>query len=113
MQLLVLGATSDIAKETARQFAQAEGANVYLAGRDLAALELLARDIEARSQVKASVVPFDAADFASHAAFYAALDPKPDVVLLAFGLLGEYIGRIYQEVRDRPRFVVKRIHKQL
>jgi len=32
---------------------------------------------------------------------------------IAFGLLGEYIGRIYQEVRDRPRFVVKRIHKQL
>jgi undecaprenyl-phosphate 4-deoxy-4-formamido-L-arabinose transferase len=32
---------------------------------------------------------------------------------MAFGLLGEYIGRIYQEVRDRPRFVVKRIHKQL
>ncbi len=32
---------------------------------------------------------------------------------VAFGLLGEYIGRIYQEVRDRPRFVVKRIHKQL
>jgi len=30
---------------------------------------------------------------------------------LAFGLLGEYIGRIYQEVRDRPRFVVKKIHK--
>ncbi len=32
---------------------------------------------------------------------------------LAFGLLGEYIGRIYQEVRDRPRYVVKKIHKQL
>lgn len=32
---------------------------------------------------------------------------------MAFGLLGEYIGRIYQEVRDRPRFVVKRIHKRL
>ncbi len=30
---------------------------------------------------------------------------------LAFGLLGEYIGRIYQEVRDRPRYVVKKIHK--
>nr|WP_320132964.1 glycosyltransferase [uncultured Holophaga sp.] len=30
---------------------------------------------------------------------------------LAFGLLGEYIGRIYQEVRDRPRYVVKRIHR--
>lgn len=31
---------------------------------------------------------------------------------MAFGLLGEYIGRIYQEVRDRPRFVIKRVHKQ-
>jgi undecaprenyl-phosphate 4-deoxy-4-formamido-L-arabinose transferase len=30
---------------------------------------------------------------------------------LAFGLLGEYIGRIYQEVRDRPRYVVKKLHK--
>jgi len=29
---------------------------------------------------------------------------------LAFGLLGEYIGRIYQEVRDRPRYVIKRHH---
>jgi undecaprenyl-phosphate 4-deoxy-4-formamido-L-arabinose transferase len=32
---------------------------------------------------------------------------------LAFGLLGEYIGRIYQEVRDRPRYVVKKVHKVL
>jgi undecaprenyl-phosphate 4-deoxy-4-formamido-L-arabinose transferase len=31
---------------------------------------------------------------------------------IAFGLLGEYIGRIYQEVRDRPRYVVKKIHKK-
>ena len=30
---------------------------------------------------------------------------------LAFGLLGEYIGRIYQEVRDRPRYVVKKHHR--
>jgi undecaprenyl-phosphate 4-deoxy-4-formamido-L-arabinose transferase len=29
---------------------------------------------------------------------------------LAFGLLGEYIGRIYQEVRDRPRYMVKKVH---
>lgn len=31
---------------------------------------------------------------------------------LAFGLLGEYIGRIYEEVRARPRYVIKRIHRQ-
>ena len=30
---------------------------------------------------------------------------------IAFGLLGEYIGRIYQEVRDRPRYMVKKVHQ--
>jgi undecaprenyl-phosphate 4-deoxy-4-formamido-L-arabinose transferase len=29
---------------------------------------------------------------------------------LAFGILGEYLGRIYGEVRKRPRFVVRRFH---
>jgi undecaprenyl-phosphate 4-deoxy-4-formamido-L-arabinose transferase len=29
---------------------------------------------------------------------------------IAFGLLGEYIGRIYEEVRDRPRYMVKKVH---
>ncbi len=31
------------------------------------------------------------------------------IVLLGLGIVGEYIGRIYQEVRKRPRFVVKRV----
>lgn len=31
---------------------------------------------------------------------------------LAFGLLGEYIGRIYSEVRRRPRFVIENIHAE-
>ncbi len=31
-------------------------------------------------------------------------------MFLALGLLGEYIGRIYVEVRDRPRYMVKRVH---
>ncbi len=29
---------------------------------------------------------------------------------LAFGLLGEYLGRIYAEVRRRPRFIVRHVH---
>ncbi len=29
--------------------------------------------------------------------------------LLGLGILGEYIGRIYQEVRQRPRFVIRRL----
>lgn len=31
------------------------------------------------------------------------------ICLLGLGILGEYIGRIYQEVRRRPRFVIKDI----
>jgi undecaprenyl-phosphate 4-deoxy-4-formamido-L-arabinose transferase len=31
------------------------------------------------------------------------------IVLFGLGMVGEYIGRIYQEVRKRPRFVVRQI----
>lgn len=31
------------------------------------------------------------------------------IVLLGLGVVGEYVGRIYQEVRKRPRFVIKEI----
>lgn len=31
------------------------------------------------------------------------------ICLLGLGILGEYIGRIYQEVRRRPRFVIRNI----
>jgi undecaprenyl-phosphate 4-deoxy-4-formamido-L-arabinose transferase len=29
------------------------------------------------------------------------------VVLMAIGVMGEYVGRIYQEVRKRPRFIIR------
>jgi undecaprenyl-phosphate 4-deoxy-4-formamido-L-arabinose transferase len=31
------------------------------------------------------------------------------VILFGIGLLGEYIGRIFQQVRARPRYVVQTI----
>jgi undecaprenyl-phosphate 4-deoxy-4-formamido-L-arabinose transferase len=31
------------------------------------------------------------------------------IVLFGLGVVGEYVGRIYQEVRKRPRFVIRSI----
>jgi undecaprenyl-phosphate 4-deoxy-4-formamido-L-arabinose transferase len=33
-------------------------------------------------------------------------------VILGMGIIGEYVGRIYQEVRRRPRFVIRHIYEQ-
>jgi undecaprenyl-phosphate 4-deoxy-4-formamido-L-arabinose transferase len=32
------------------------------------------------------------------------------IVIFGIGLVGEYVGRIYQEVRRRPRYVIRRVH---
>jgi len=34
------------------------------------------------------------------------------ILLFGIGLLGEYVGRIYQEVRDRPRYLIRGILEQ-
>jgi undecaprenyl-phosphate 4-deoxy-4-formamido-L-arabinose transferase len=31
------------------------------------------------------------------------------VMLFGVGLVGEYVGRIYQQVRDRPRFTIRAV----
>jgi decaprenylphospho-beta-D-erythro-pentofuranosid-2-ulose 2-reductase len=89
MHLLVLGANSEIATAVAHCFASEEGADVTLASRDIERLEKKAGDIAIRHRVKARAIAFDACDTASHRAFYEALDPKPDCVVVAFGMLGD------------------------
>ena len=89
MNLLILGGNSEIALALAHLFAEKHGAHITLASRDTALLEKKAKDLELRYQVTARAVPFDAQDFDSHEKFYAGLDPKPDVALLAFGVLGD------------------------
>jgi len=35
------------------------------------------------------------------------------VALFGIGLLGEYVGRIYQQVRERPRYLIQAILERL
>ena len=89
MNLLVLGANSDMAQAIARKFAQAEEANLYLASRNLETLGKRAKDIKIRYEVEAIPLFFDATDYSSHPEFYENLDPKPDGAVLSFGYLGD------------------------
>jgi len=89
MNLLILGANSDVAYATAHQFAANLKADLCLASRDLELLEKKARDLEIRYAVKVRTMAFDADDPATHQAFYESLDPRPDGVITAFGYLGD------------------------
>ena len=86
-QILILGATSDIAKALAYKYAS-QGYNLTLAARNSERLADVVSDLEIRHQIKAEAAEFDALDFGGHAAFYQALEPRPDVVICVFGYLG-------------------------
>ncbi len=88
MNVLILGGNSDVAYALARQFASKK-ADITLASRDLELLKKKAKDIEIRHHVSVQALAFDASETGSHQAFYDALDPKPDGVIVAFGYLGD------------------------
>lgn len=87
---LILGATSAIARATARALAQ-RGHSIVLAGRDRDELERDAADIRVRYQVAVSVSSFDAESFDGHAEFLDQVIGQNELegVVLAFGYLGE------------------------
>lgn len=88
--VLILGAASDMARALAHQYA-GQGYSLTLAARNSTRLGDLVSDLQIRYQVTTEVVEFEALDFAGHAAFYASLTPKPNVVICVFGYLGEQI----------------------
>ena len=83
---LVLGASSSVARAFARIAAEA-GADLILAGRDIADIDRIASDARIRGGGRVEVHAFDAADRPSHAAFVADLPRRPFNVFLAFGLM--------------------------
>lgn len=88
--LLILGATSDMAQAIAHKYAAA-GWSITLAARNRELLETIARDLRIRSQSPVETVEFDATDYESHPSFYERLSARPDVVVCAFGYMGDQI----------------------
>ncbi len=86
--ILVIGAKSDMAKATAREYVK-HGYDLYLAARDVNELEAFANDITVRTQKSIKLLELDILDYASHQAFYDQLEEKPLGVISAVGYLGD------------------------
>ncbi len=91
MNLLILGANSEVAYAVAKKFAKEQKVYLYLASRDTDLLEKKVQDIKIRYGVESQALFFDALDYASHKTFYEGLDHRPDGVVLTFGYLGDQI----------------------
>ena len=85
---LILGAASDMAMAIAEKFAS-KGYNIQLAARNVSRLEALQSDLAIKYTSRVSIHEFDALAFHTHQSFFSELEPKPDVSICVFGLLGE------------------------
>ena len=90
--VLVLGGGSEIAVATVKELAKGRCRTAVLAGRDPAKLAPVADDLRAAGLDTVDVVAFDASQPDTHEAVIAQVwsdHPDLDVVLLAFGVLGD------------------------
>jgi short-subunit dehydrogenase len=85
---LIIGAGSDVAKSLAMEFAKA-GYNLQLSGRNLEDIGKTASDIKIRYGVEVETIYLDVLSFETHLKFFQNLNPKPEVVVAAAGLLGD------------------------
>lgn len=86
--VLILGANSDMAQALAHHFA-IDGYSLTLAARDPEDLENSVKDLEIRHGATVACAEFDALRSESHSEFYKGLEIRPDVVVCAFGYLGD------------------------
>ena len=86
--ILILGATSDMGIAFARACAT-QHTHLSLAARDQTRLEQLAEDVRVRAGAQVDTYHLDLLDMQTHAAFYAGLASRPDLVICFVGLLGE------------------------
>jgi decaprenylphospho-beta-D-erythro-pentofuranosid-2-ulose 2-reductase len=88
--VLILGATSGLARALAREWA-ARRYQLVLAARDEEELELIAGDLRVRYGAKVQTLAFDATNYRTHAAFWkravAAADGRIDGTCLCFGTM--------------------------
>jgi decaprenylphospho-beta-D-erythro-pentofuranosid-2-ulose 2-reductase len=90
--VLVLGGGSEIALATVRKLIEGRCRKVVLAGRDREALEQSGKELQVAGATSVATAAFDALEFPSHDAFVRNVFAQHgdfDVVLLAFGVLGD------------------------
>jgi short-subunit dehydrogenase len=94
-RIVIVGATSGIAQQCARLWAEAGAVHLTLLGRDAARTEAVAADLRVRSP--ASTLRVATCDFLEPSAIARAVDEAvadgvPDIVLIAHGSLPDQVG---------------------
>ncbi len=107
-RVLILGATSPIARAIAGEFARRRRCELWLAGRDAGELALIAADVAVRFGVPCRAAAFDVTDYAGHAPLLAACsaDGGLDGVVLAAGLMTDQAEAEGDPARARAMFEV-------
>ena len=78
--MLIVGATSDMARALAELYA-ADGWNLYLTARHAEDIDPLARDLRLRFGIDTRVFKLDILSYQDFEDFYGNLDPKPSCEL--------------------------------